>query len=43
MTGDFQSDFETRLIGRYSGAAGTSTLLLHRQDDGRHLDPVMWG
>lgn len=40
---DFQTGLETRPIGRYNVAPGTRVLLLNRQDDGLHLDPVMWG
>lgn len=40
---DFQTGLETRPLGRYNVAPGSRVLLLNRQDDGLHLDPVMWG
>lgn len=40
---DFQTGLETRPIGRYNVAPETRVLLLNRQDDGLHLDPVMCG
>ncbi|WP_288357077.1 SOS response-associated peptidase family protein [uncultured Pseudomonas sp.] len=40
---DFRTGLEPRPISRYSVAPGTRVLLLNRQDDGLHLDPVVWG
>lgn len=40
---DFRTGLETQPISRYNVAPGTRVLLLNRQDDGLHMDPVMWG
>lgn len=40
---DFRTGLETQPISGYNVAPETRVRLLNRQDDGLHLDPVIWG